>query len=621
MITGLRSWRAAVAVGAICVAAAWGLFLGFRQLEGHASLLDRIEAPLQDWRLLLAGAKPVPDSVVIVAIDDESVRRAGSYPLPRDVVAQIVTRLAQDGARAIALDVLFLEPAPGEADEALAQALSRTRSVIGAAALFSRTEKFSEQPIGGSAAGPVPVAERILQPVASLAEAARVGLVNISADHAGTPRYVPLLIRSGSELLPSFVVQAAAVAANADPELEGDAVRIGAATTRVDLGYHLPIRFYGPRGTIPTVSAHEVLAGRATEAVRGRIVVVGATAIGVADTFATTFDPVLPGVELLATAIAHLATGEGLVRDRTTRRVDLAASALLPVLTVLALTIRRVGLSLLLAAAPLALWCIVATLAFTRGYWLALAVPLAATLPPALIFGALRLWLEQRSKRRILVQREALRRFHAPEIAEKLAASPDFLQEPVQQDAAVLFVDLSGFTGLSELLGAQRTQAFLKEFHSLVEDHVTRCGGFVLSFMGDGAMVVFGLPEPKPDDAVRAIEAAQGLATAMRDWAAERAAAHGRELSGRIGLHYGPVVLSRLGPDTHQHITATGDTVNVASRLLEVGSQHGVGRVFSLDVIAAAQRASGDAAAQEFTGATSLDIRGRAKPIAVWLGP
>ena len=619
MAPRLNSWRAAVALGTVVAAVAWGLLVGLLQLEARGSLLDRIEAPLQDLRVLIAGPITAPDDVVVVAIDDETVRQAGAYPLRRQLLASVVNRLVDSGARAVALDTLFLEPGPGNADEVLAQALRRTRAVIGAAALFPQGDAHSNEPVGRSA-GPMPVAERLLRPVAPLAAAASVGFVNISADHAGTPRYVPLLIRSGADLLPSFALQAAAAAADADPELEGDAVRIGSATTRLDLGLHLPIRFYGPRDTIPTLSAQRVLDGGDADRIRGRIVVIGATAVGTADTFSTTFDPILPGVEVMATAIAHLATGKGLVRDRTTRRVDFAASGMLPLLTVLALAVRRVALSLTLAAAPLVLWSVVATLTFTRGYWLALAVPIAATLPPGLLFAALRLWLEQRSKRRILMQREALRRFHAPAMAEKLAAMPDFLEQPVQQDAAVLFVDLSGFTGLSEHLGPERTQAFLKEFHSIVDHHATRSDGFVLSFMGDGAMVVFGLPGLRPDDAARAIEAGRSLGTALRAWTADQAAKHRRQLGARIGLHYGPVILSRLGADTHQHITASGDTVNVASRLLEVASSHSVEAAVSDEVIAAARGRVRRHELRAFAGARELRIRGRAEPLSVWLG-
>src|SRR5215216_1472078 len=116
MLAGLRSWRTAVALAAVTIAGAWGLFLGLWHLEGRGSFLDRIEAPLADWRLLIAGPRAAPDGIVIVAIDDETVRRAGSYPLPRQVLAQIVSRLADHGAKAVALDMLFFEPTPGDAD-------------------------------------------------------------------------------------------------------------------------------------------------------------------------------------------------------------------------------------------------------------------------------------------------------------------------------------------------------------------------------------------------------------------------------------------------------------------------------------------------------------------------
>ena len=78
MIARLRSWRTAVALAAVVAAGAWGLFLGLWHLHGRGSILDRIEAPLQDWRLLIAGPRTAPDGVVIVAIDEETVRRAGA---------------------------------------------------------------------------------------------------------------------------------------------------------------------------------------------------------------------------------------------------------------------------------------------------------------------------------------------------------------------------------------------------------------------------------------------------------------------------------------------------------------------------------------------------------------
>lgn len=619
MPASLRSWRTAVAFGAVILAGAWGGFLGNWHLQGRASILDRVEAPTADWRLLIAGERAPPGGIVIVAIDDETVRRVGAYPMPRDLLAQLVDRLTESGAKAIALDMLFLDRGATEADARLAEAIRRARAVIGAVALFSRGDAFSDTSLAKGVSVALPIAERIVTPVYPMAEAGEIGVVNISADHGGTPRYVPLLIRFGADLLPCFALRASALAAGGDPEIEQNDIRIGGAKSALDIGYHLPLRFYGPRGTFPTISAQTVLNGGGGNAIAGRLVLVGATAIGTADTFATAFDPLFPGVEVEATAVAHLVTGSGLVRGIATRRVDLAASMILPILTVLALSLRQISLGIALAFAPLVFWLAIVIFAFTKNYWLAMALPLAATVPTGLLFGSVRLWLEQRSKQRVRLQREAFRRFQSPAIASTIAANPRFLSEPVQQNAGILFVDLSGFTALSEQLGAQRTRDFLKEFHSIIEDQALRYNGYVESFMGDGAMLVFGLPTPRDDDASRAIDAALSLGRALNHWISRLALPDYYALGMRIGVHCGTVVLSRLGADTHQHITATGDVVNVASRLLDVAKQSGAEIVFSDDAVAAAGFADRERL-RHFIGPRDVAIRGRAQPLALWSG-
>jgi len=96
-------------------------------------------------------------------------------------------------------------------------------------------------------------------------------------------------------------------------------------------------------------------------------------------------------------------------------------------------------------------------------------------------------------------------------VKEWLLRDPNFLIEPIRQDAAVVFVDLSGFTSLSERLEPDAIRELLKEFHALVDKETVKHGGLITSFLGDGAMILFGLPEAAPDDALRAAECAIGL--------------------------------------------------------------------------------------------------------------
>jgi adenylate cyclase len=611
----LISARGALTAVAAIVALAWSALLAGQHLDGRATPLDRMEATLADLRFLIVGPRPAPAGVVIVAIDDDTVREAGRYPLSRTRLARLVRELSSQGPKAIAIDLLFLDPAAPEADEALASALRDARAVIAAAAVFAPGAGTLET--GGPLAN-VPAAARVLWPVERLRQVAGIGVVNLSADRSGIPRHVPLVVRDGESLVPSFAVRAVAAAERADPELSPERARIGAAAMPVDLGMHMALRFYGPRGSVPTVSAAPILRGEATPDLGGRILVVGATATGTGDSFATPFDPVLPGVEVLATAIANIVAGDALNRTVAVRRLDAAAAVVLAVLTVLLLSMRRIGLGLVLVAAGSVAWAAVTVVGFMSGAWLSMALPLFAAIPPALILVGARLWLDRRTERRLEAIQEAFRRFHPPALADHLAAAPDFLSSPVPQNAAVLFIDLSGFTGVSERLGPERSRELLKGFHPLIEAEVTAENGLVLSYMGDGAMIVFGLPAPRPDDAARALKAAVALGWAVEGWLGTLPDTIGGSLGVRLGAHYGPVVASRLGADTHQHITATGDCVNVASRLLGVAAAEGAVIAASTDLLDRA-RDAGSNVGQGFGDEKQVDIRGRAHPLSIRL--
>jgi adenylate cyclase len=429
---------------------------------------------------------------------------------------------------------------------------------------------------------------------------------------------MPFVVRDGRNLVPSFAARAVAAAERADPELSRDRARIGAAAVPLDLGLHMALRFYGPRGSVPSVSAATILRGEAHPDLAGRILVVGTTATGAGDSFATPFDPMLPGVEVLATAIANVAAGDALTRTTTVRRLDAAAAIALAVATVLLLSMRRIVLGLVLVAAGFAAFAAATVAAFASGVWLAMALPLAAAAPPALALIGVRLWLDRRTERRLEAAQEAFRRFHPPALADRLAAAPDFLEKPVGQDAAVMFVDLSGFTGVSERLGPERSRDLLKALHALIEAEVTAEGGLVLSYMGDGAMIVFGLPAPRPDDAARALKAATALGEAVAEWLGTLPDRARNSLGVRLGAHFGPVVVSRLGADTHQHITATGDCVNVASRLLGVAAAEGATLAASADLLARA-RTTDAGVARGFGAEKEVEIRGRASPLSIRL--
>ncbi len=606
-------WILGVVAG--LAALVWSGFLARGHLEGRASLLDRAEVVLLDLRLLVAGPRDPGQNVVIVAIDDETVREVGRYPLPRATLARLVRALAQHQPKAIGLDILFLDQGLPDEDASLAEALHESRAVLAAAGLFAQGREIGTSRRGAS---PLAFVEQVLWPIDSVRRQAAIGLVNISTDHGGTPRHVPLLFRTADAMLPSFVLRVASAAAGAGPTIREEAFTVGTVGTRTDLGLTLPLHFYGARGTIPTISARAVLQDEAPAAqIQGRTVVVGATAIGTGDTFTTPFDPVLPGVEVLATGINHLIRGDGLVRDTAVRRVDAAVAVMLALGAVAILTAAPLSLALVVVAFTAASWLAFTLLAFQSGYWFSAAVPLAAMAPTVAVTTLGRQLLDRREAKRHEVAEAALRLFQPPGLVDRIAADPSYLAEPQEQHAAVLFIDLSRFTRLSERLGPARTRELLRGFHALVEEETNASGGVVLSYMGDGAMMGFGLPEPKADDTGRALTACFTLLRRAQEWIASLSVeSEVDDIDVRIGAHFGPVVASRLGAETHQHITITGDTVNVASRLLEVASAERAALVVSADLLATV----GDSlpGRSAFRHLKAVEIRGRRKPL--WVG-
>ncbi|KRR26591.1 CHASE2 domain-containing protein [Bradyrhizobium retamae] len=596
----------------------WAGAIWLGHSAGHLRFLDRLESALTDVRTLVRGVKAPPDLVTIVAIDDTIVKLVGTYPLPRAEIAKIVEAIARLEPKVIAIDLLLIDKGPADGDAALAKSVAAGPTVLAAAAVFSNTVQPSAENDGPLAR--LPKASRFLLPLPAFADRAEVGIANVATGQTGTPLSVPMLFRTRDKIELSFPLRVASIAIDQPLTIEPDRLRFGDRLIPTASHYALPISYYGPRQTIRTISAASLIDGQIDkEAIQGRIVVLGATATGAGDFFPTPFDSLMPGVEIISTAITHLIAGDGLVRNQTVRIAGAITAILLPMLLVGLLVWRRNPIGLVAVSAVVLAWATANTIAFAHGIWLDAATTIAAAAPPLMLFGAVQLWWGRRSAQHLAVQNRLLEQFQTPGLQEWLTRDPDFLLAPVRQNAAVVFVDLSGFTSLSETLDPDATRGLLKEFHALVDKEATRCGGMITSFLGDGAMILFGLPQPAEDDATRAAQCSIALCVKTERWIEALPPPIAVRIGFKIGAHYGPIVASRLGGRNHQHITATGDTVNVASRLMEVAARHDVRLALSDTLRIAAKRTGARLKTGSLAGPVEAQIRGRSGSLAVWL--
>ena len=330
------------------------LFLVGMIIGARPGLLADLDLRSHDAFARQTARPPVDTRVAIVTIDEASLAAHGQWPWPRDVVARLVTRLRDAGAAAIAFDILFPEPdrvgaaaaaprAKVSTDQTLAAAIAAAPVAAGFAVTFDPRPPGAPPPScalhpleparrdGGGATLRLFSGTGAVCSVAALAQAATAsGAINASPDADGVLRRLPVFVELAGRTYPSLAMAAVHLAAPQPLVLEATAdgserLRRGGRVLSLDAAGQALLRFRGPGRTYPHVSADDVLAGRVSEGqFKGRLVFVGATALGVRDVAATALDPRFPGVELHATLADTLLGGATSAPPPAAAVVDLA---------------------------------------------------------------------------------------------------------------------------------------------------------------------------------------------------------------------------------------------------------------------------------------------------------
>jgi adenylate cyclase len=162
-----------------------------------------------------------------------------------------------------------------------------------------------------------------------------------------------------------------------------------------------------------------------------------------------------------------------------------------------------------------------------------------------------------------------LSRFFSPEIARRITSSEDMVKpgEGILREAAILFVDLRGFTALSGRVGATETVRLLSTYQGIVVPAVQEHGGAIDKFLGDGVMATFGAAAPSGSYAADALAAALEIDAAMQAWNMRRAGRGSRPMAWGMGLATGTVVFGAVGDESRLEYTVIGDAVNLAAKL------------------------------------------------------
>lgn len=210
-----------------------------------------------------------------------------------------------------------------------------------------------------------------------------------------------------------------------------------------------------------------------------------------------------------------------------------------------------------------------------------------------------------------------LSRYLPDQIADVVAEQGiDALSSGQQQNATVMFVDIRGFTGISEQLAPAELSALLSEFRSIISTEADAQLGIIDKFIGDAAMAVFGVPDGQTDSELNGINCALSILDKMNSWNDHRRQAGQSEIHVTIGVHCGEVFAGAVGTENRMEFTVLGDTVNIAARLQEAAKATESGLVVSQNLLEMSGYFSADS--KQWRALNESSIRGRVGRVSLY---
>ena len=493
--------------------------------------------------------------IVLVEIDEETLARFGTTPAQwgRDVFARVLDNLNQNEdchPAVIGLDVLFTYEADGKGDAELVRAASRYDNVVTAKAFSYETVFLID---GNTFQRDNTVAHEI-GPYDALAAVTEQGIVNAVKDKDGIIRHLRLRYPGvDGEMIPSFPTAIAQMyGRNTGTEIRLPDTNDAFLECIFDCG-----------GYSESISFLDVYEGNVDpEYFSGKVVLIGTYAPAMQDEYLTAINHVhtMYGVEIHANAVDMI-----LCEYYHTEIPDAVQWIVLALILAVCVFVFyhtslpwMVGTWLLLTAGSILGCCGLYSAGFvTHPLW----IPVSVTA----LFAA---GIAVRFAREAVKRRELKAQFGKyvdPQVLKQIVTQgAEHLElEGKECSVAVLFVDICGFTTLSEKNTPKEVVRILNRFLELVTDCVMRHNGTLDKFIGDCAMAIWNAPVAQEDPVMKAVQAGMDMVHASEKLCEEL----GVRIGFAVGIHCGDAVVGNIGSSKRMDYTAIGNTVNTASRL------------------------------------------------------
>ncbi len=567
--------------------------------------------------------------VAILDIDEASIRKLGQWPWPRTRLAKLLQKLMSAGAVVVGFDIVFAESdrlSPDKVatdnetlsddvkqallnlpsnDSVFANMIKRSRVVLGQTSVRSLKDvegiadvEIKDMPhafLGQDPRPYLPNYPAIVQNLPELESSAMGrGVFTVIPDADGVFRHVPLLFQIDGKLRLSLSAELLRIATGGrafavrTDDAGVNAIKIGRTLIDTDrtgtvwpyFSKSIPSRF---------VSAVDVLEDKVNPArLRGHLILVGTSAIGLEDFRATPMGSLMAGVEIHAQVVENILTNQMLVRPNYAIAVEL--------LTILVVGLIAIAAVPLLSASWAFFFAALIVIAYVGGSYGAfheyrlLIDPVFPSFTVITLFIILATfnYLREEKKRREI--RSAFGQYVSPDLVSQLADQPEGLTLGGEtRELSILFSDVRGFTAISESFkeNPQGLTDLMNQFLTVLSNSILKFNGTIDKFMGDAVMAFWNAPVPHENHAISSCEAALEMLENVDLLNKEKAEAHAaieneeergqlHQINIGIGINSGECVVGNMGSDLRFDYTCLGDPVNLASRLEGQSKPYGV---------------------------------------------
>lgn len=561
---------------------------------------------LRDFMFVLRGELPKSERVVIVDIDEASLKEYGQWPWQRDIVADLLFKLSDVGVGIIGLDIVFaeedrssphrfakrfpqLKDALENYDAILADALAKTPVVGGYMFTFEETDEKNTPMVPAVFVEKGMMKSTILEPkgvvlnIPLLQDAMfSSGFFNNTPDEGGMIRSVPLVMKYDEVIYSSLVLEMIRIYSGANRvEVIGDEagishIKFGDFTIPTDKVGRLAVNFRGKGKYFKYISALDILNGDVDpKELQNKFVLVGTSAVGLFDLRSIPFDNAIAGAEIHANVLDNILSGDYLEQPADMILYDLMTIWLIVFLFVLIFSLIKSTLIIPLAVIILYLLAqLFFELLFEYGIVLNLLFPLVAYSLTFVLMVGIDYFIASRQKEQA---KRMLGKKVSPAVMEYLLEhSQENLITSRELEATIFFSDIRSFTNISEKIGSpDKLIHMLNTYMTPMVESIVKHHGTIDKFIGDAIMAYWNAPvavEAHADEALKsAIEQIELLAEVNKGITKE----YDVVIDIGIGIHTGVVTAGDMGSFGRSDYTIIGDNVNLASRLEGLTKQYG----------------------------------------------